>query len=434
MNKKMNLRENTFLKSLTVLATSSLAAQVILALHQILLARVFTAESLGVYNFLLAVPMAFVGVICGRYDLAIVYEEDEKKVFPLVKLNVLVNVLVSFLVTVGYIIYVVFFKKDYIGDLYLFPFLFLYMAAYGLTNTLNAYNNRYKDYKMIAKMYFVRTLAQCLGMAIPGVIMVYFLKMENLSVPILIIPYCIGMFFGVFTQGKFLFQNRKEIAAVPMKTVLETAGIHKKQPLLSAPAIFANSFSYSLMTMISEGFGKACAGYYSISTRLLGMPISLISGNLSKVYMEEASKEYNETGGYKRAFDRTFKFLIVIAVPMFFCMYFLAPVLCGIVLGEEWVVAGEYIKALSVMFTFRFVSTALSPGLYACRKQQTEFIVQALLLAVTVAAGILTKIWNMDIISFLYVVGAARSAVMLFQIIMVFVYSRGKKKEIKTAE
>ncbi len=428
MDKNTN-RENTFFKSLTVLATSSLAAQIILALHQILLARVFSAESLGAYNFLLAVPMAFVGVICGRYDLAIVYEKDEKKIFPLVKLNFLVNIAVSTLVTAGYIVYIVIFKAEYVQYLYLFPFMFLYMTAYGLTNMLNSYNNRYKDYKMIAKMYFVRTLAQCLGMALPGVVMVYFLKMENLSVPILLIPYCIGMFFGVFTQGKFLFENRKQIAEIPMKEVLETAGIHKKQPLLSAPAIFANSFSYSLMTMISEGFGKACAGYYSISTRLLGMPISLISGNLSKVYMEEASKEYNETGGYKRAFDRTFKFLMVIAVPMFLAMYFLAPAVCGFVLGEDWVVAGEYIKALSVMFTFRFVSTALSPGLYACRKQQTEFAVQALLLAVTVGAGIAAKVFGFDIITFLYVVGALRSAVMLFQVIMVFIYSRGTKKQ-----
>lgn len=426
--KRINLK-NSFLRSLTVLASGSLIAQGVLAFSQIVFAKIFTPEALGIYAFLLSLPTAFVGVICGRYDLPLVYEEDEKKVYPLIKLNVLINLIFSTVIMIVDAIYLYFFKPDYARFLWMLPAIWVFLVAYGLTNTLNSYNNRYRDYKMITKMYVARTLAQCLGSVFLGLIFVTLLKNkgEMLSVALLMIPHCLGMLFGVFTQGKGMLQHKNEIIHASKKELLAVAKKHIKQPILSGPAIFANSFSYSLMTMIVEGFGKACAGYYSISNKLLGMPISLISGNISKVYMEEASKEYNKTGKFKKAFNRTFLFLIALAIPMFLCMYFLAPPVCAWLFGGDWIEAGRYIKILSLMFTVRFVITALSPGLYACRKQQLELILQGMLLVVTIIAGAVSSAMSYRIEDFLLLVGVLRSAVMLCHIMVVFVCSRGWK-------
>ena len=176
-------------------------------------------------------------------------------------------------------------------------------------------------------------------------------------------------------------------------------------------------------------------GFYSISTKILGLPLALISGNVSKVYMEEAAKEYNATGKFSKAFNKTFLFLSIIAVPMFFAMYFLAPPVCAWIFGADWIVAGEYIRVLSIMFTMRLVATALSPGLYVCRKQLAEFFVQGSLLLVTVAAGIVAYFCKYDIYSFLRIVAWLRSVVLVAQILTVYYYARGggkKSKEEKT--
>lgn len=434
--KRFNLK-STFLKSLAILASGSLIAQLFTAVQQPMLTRIFSAEQLGAYTFLMSIPMTFVGVICARYDAAIVYEEDEAKVFPLIKLNLLITVALSLLVSLLYAVYLIVFNPEYIRYLYLMPVICLYLIAYGITNILNAYNNRNGDYKMISKMHVVRTAIQVVGVLVPGLLFVSLLHFDWLSMPILVLPFCLGMFFGVFTQARTLKDHLGEILHTPWRDVKAVARIHCKQPLLSMPAVYANSMSYSVITLFIEGlYTKAALGYYSISTRLLGMPLSLISGNVSKVYMEKAAKEYAKTGGYYHAFKKTFLFLLALALPMFLVMFFLAPPVCGWLFGEGWDVAGRYIRILAFMFSVRFIATALSPGLYVCRKQQYELAIQILMLAASAAAGVVAFATGADIERFLVYVCLFKSVGFLMNIAVVYVFSKpsahaGKRKEIR---
>ncbi len=413
--------------SLTILASGSLIAQAMTALEQVFLTRIFSAEALGIYAFLISFPHACVGIICGRYDLALVYEEDENKILALVKLNFVINLLLSTILSVGYLVYLVFYT-EYQQFAYLVPAVFIYLISYGLTNTLNSYNNRHGEYNMITKMHMLRTFAQCFGTVFLGLIFVILLHIDSLqiSVPVLVFPYCVGMLLGIFTQGKGLLSRYKELKVITGKELWEVAKKHKKQPLVSAPAIFANNASYSLITIsINNFYDAAVAGYYSISTKLLGMPISLISSNMSKVFMEQAAKEYNATGKFTKAFNKTFGFLVAMAVPMFLCMYFLAPPVCAWLFGGDWVIAGEYIKILAMMFTFRFVATALSPGLYVCRKQFSELTIQVAFLLVTAFAAIISYVYAFDVEQFLWAMSISRSLVLVGLVFMVFYYSRG---------
>lgn len=432
---KRKFLRGEFLKSLTILTGGSCLAQLVLALVHIVTAKAFCAEILGIYSFLISIPSAFIGVVCGRYDLSIVYEEDEKAVFPLIKLNVLLNLFISTVAIVGNAVYIGIFKQEYLRYWWTLPLLWAYLVAYGLTNTLNAYNNRNKEYKSITKMHLFRVIAQNAPPLLVGAYLLMFChrKTEHaiLGVCILLIPYCLGMLCGIYTQGKTLFSHFREILKIPHDKIRQIAKKHIKQPLLSAPAIFANSYSYSHMSLLIENYGTTCLGYYSLSSKLLGMPISLISGNISKVFFEEASREYNQTGRFRHSFHKTFLFLFVLAVPLFFCMRYLAPPVCVLVFGNDWSVAGEYIRILAWMFTCRFVSTALSVGLYVCRKQGTELFLQCLLLAVTVAAGIIAFSCQFSVTQFLRLVGALRAGVLILDVLVVFLcaYGIGTKKQ-----
>jgi O-antigen/teichoic acid export membrane protein len=429
-----------FLKSLMILATGSLVAQAMVAGEQLLLTRIFSPEILGINAFLIAFPQACIGTLCGRYDLSIVYEEDESKVLPLVKLTFLLNLALSALISLGYAGYIFLLKEEYRQFLFLIPAIFVYLFGYGMTNTLNAYNNRNQQYKMITKMHMLRTFVQCAGTIGLVALVVLVLKVEDprVQVSLLLLPFCLGMLCGVATQGKMIFSRWKELKAIKGNELWSVAMKHKKQPLVSAPAIFANGYSYSLVTMnMEELYGEASTGYYSMSNKLLGMPISLISGNISKVYMEQAAKEYNATGKYKNAFNKTFVFLIIMAIPMFLCIYFFAPPVCAWLFGgEDWRIAGEYIKTLTPMFACRFVATALSPGLFVCRKQGAEFAIQILLLSLTAVAGVVATMLCYNIEQYLWIVCIARSVALVVCILAVFYYSRGggRKKESPGAE
>ena len=71
--------------------------------------------------------------------------------------------------------------------------------------------------------------------------------------------------------------------------IIAVAKIYRKQPMCSAPAIFINSFAYSVINiLVDEIFGTVYLAYYSLSYRMLGMPLSLVSGNTAKAYYEKA--------------------------------------------------------------------------------------------------------------------------------------------------
>ena len=404
-----------FLRALMVLAGGSLIANLFTALQQPLLTRIFSAEQLGAYSYLTSIPLMFIGVVCARYDAALVYEEDESKLFALLKLNIVVTVLFSAVVTVLYAVYLFLFKPEYVQYWYLLPVLGLDLMGHGFTNILNAYNNRNGDYQLISRMNVIRTAIRVFGVLIAGVIFISLLKLEWLSMTVLLLPACAGLFFGMLSQAKNLRGHWGEILRVPWREVWASAKRHCKQPLLSMPALFIEGL-----------YNETLLGYYSISTRLLGMPLSLISGNVSKVYVEQAAKEYAATGGYRKTFKKTFLFLLALAIPMFLVMYFLAPPVCEWLFGEGWHIAGKYIKILALMFSVRFIATAVSPGLYVCRKQQHELVVQLVLLAGALLAGGLAFFTNAGIEQFLWYVCALKSLGFGFQIFMVYYFSNPK--------
>ena len=420
------MKENkSYFKSVSLLTIGSIVSVLFLLVQHLLLPFIFTPEELGIKSVIIAVPSAFIAMLCGRYDLCLVYEDDEENIPGLLKLNLYVNLVLSSIATAVTFLYFVFFKQECIKYWYLLPAIWVYFIAYGLSLILNSYNNRYKEYGMIAKMHAIRVAAQCLGTIVLGLIFVFWLKWTFLSVPILVVPYCVGMAVGLRSQGKGVLQRKKEIKETCRSKVVEIAKKHIRQPLLSAPAIFANSFSYSLITIMTNGlYDDATTGYYSLSITLLGLPISLIAGNMSKVYMRDATAEYEETGGFKKSFNKNLLLLTALAVPLFFAMFFLAPPICVWVFGNKWLIAGQYIKALALMFSFRFVSTALSPGLYVCKKQLAELLIQVSFVIVTALSGLFAFVFGWSAIVFLWVMGFARSAVMLVQVILVCYYSR----------
>lgn len=75
----MNLSDNHFLKSLFTLISGSFVSIIFLAIQHIALPYIFTPDELGIKAVILAIPTACIGIVCGRFDLPIVYEEDESQ-------------------------------------------------------------------------------------------------------------------------------------------------------------------------------------------------------------------------------------------------------------------------------------------------------------------------------------------------------------------
>ncbi len=190
-----------------------------------------------------------------------------------------------------------------------------------------------------------------------------------------------------------------------------------------------NAGSYSLINLIiGKFFGLDLLGIYAISFAVLGLPLSVISGNVSKVYFGEASKEYASSGTFSKSTIMTLKYLLVFSLFLFFIMFYVFPILVPIIYGQKYDNAGYMIRILSPMFAIRFVSSALNTGLVVSNKQNFELIIQMFFI-ISVLVLLMFCIGNMmSIRTFLLGVSVSYSIVYLINLIAIYFFSRKENK------
>lgn len=414
---------SNFIKSTFQLAMGSILAQLITIACSPLITRLFSVEDMGTYALLLTISSIFGSVINGKFDYAIVSTEDEDDVYSLIGTSVLVDIVFSILVTIGLTIYIFFNRQiwESLGGWIYLSILLLFVT--GLANTLVSYNNRMKEYKLISEVYVIRTSIQNFLLVISG-----FLSLSAIS---MLLSQFIGSLFGLKKQSKSLqkdsnatVQNIFNIRKI-RKTILK----YKQFPIYSVPANLVNNLSYSILNFFISGlFGLKILGFYSMTYRILGIPLSLISVNVSKVFFRDAAEEVKEKNNFRSSLKKSTYLLFSMALPMFLILYFFGPLLFKLFFGKEWFVAGEYAKILAPMFSIRLIVGALTPAFIVRDKQRLELVFQVMFLLSSICCYFASLVIGFDIVMFLKLYSVLNSVIYILLYIVIFKLSGGEQK------
>lgn len=419
--KRLNMKFDV--KSLFTLTTGSVISQLIAVCCSVIITRLYGPEQIGTFTYVLSVSTLFMGVANLRYDIPIVTEASEKSVFPLIKLCLIIGLIVAIFVSLGV---VPLFESNNI-PVYWIVFVFLIVISFSIINTLSAYNNRQKEYKVISITYVIRSSFQNVGALAFGLF-------TNSALGLLL-PYVFGQYFGINKQASSLKGRWKEIWNIKNAEVISMAKKHNKQPLYSAPAQLISGLSYSLITIIiAHLFGMSVVGYYSVSVRLLGLPLVLIAGNVSKVFLKEASQEYNQTTGYRKSLYRTFLMLLAMSIPLMTIIYFISPVLCEFFFGKGWGISGVYIQMLVPMFGIRFITSALSPAMVIAGKQKIELCLLSFFLIFNIVSYAISKQYDLHVESFLQLVNWLFFTAYLIYLVTIFKFSKVREQVYVSSE
>ncbi|GAB6680987.1 lipopolysaccharide biosynthesis protein [Streptococcus uberis] len=403
-NRFKDVLKGNYFKNILILTSGSIIGQVIAVVCSPLLTRIYSPADIGIYSYILAMISTFTAIINGRYDMGIVSEKNNDRAFALVKLSFIIGTIFSIVASILFSIYFIWFKKEYSKYSFVLIFFFLILMSNNLINILNSWNNRLKEYEVLSQVNVIRSSFQNIGGVLLGLLKVGFFG--------LIFPYTVGQYMGITKQSKTMKPYFGAIKEVDKKTVKQVMLDYKRFPIFSAPALLANSFSYSSITIFMEQlFSLSTVGFYSLSTTILGLPLSLVSGNISKVFFREATSEYQKTKQYASSLKKTLLLLVALSIPTGIIMYFVAPWACSFFLGKRWVVAGEYIKILVPYYMVRFVGTSISNGFIISQKQDQELMIQILLVLTSVAALVITKLLNAPVEVFLFLIMILKSIV-----------------------
>lgn len=410
--------KSLYLRSILLLTSGSMLGQVIGFVGSMIMTRIYTASEIGIMTTVVSFSGIFAPVINCRFDFALVKERRDKYIFALVKLSIYIGVVLSLFISLGSFIY--FTGIDgFISPFVSVVFVFFILVIQVFSNVFKSYNNNIGDFKTMTSVIVMRRFAEEVSMTVFGL-----LGWKAIG---LLVSRVIGQYFGMKREIKNIKKKFINILSVQRKDMVEAYNIHKRQLYYSAPAALMNAGSYSLISLvIGKFFGLEVLGVYAISFAVLGLPLSVISGNVSKVYFSEASKEYAKKGVFNESTNKTLIFLILFGIILFFVMYYLFPMIVPFIYGDKYEMSGFMIRILSPMFAIRFVSSAINTGLVVCNKQNFELIIQLLFMISVALLAILCNYRFLSITTFLLGVSVSYSIVYLINLISICYFSKNK--------
>ncbi|MTW87994.1 oligosaccharide flippase family protein [Virgibacillus dakarensis] len=402
--------KNSPLSSMLTLGFGTIVAQSINLLVQPLLTRLITPEEIGIYNFIISMANLLIPVASLKLTMLIVIDKEDEDAEILTDVSIITAILVSLLCTLFITIMLLIGNNTFseIGNLaFLIPVIII-------TNAIRfifvSHNNRYKRYSLISKTDILRELLKGVLQIIAGT--------NGKGALGLSLGYAASPLLGLNFQTKDYIARYKERKKTTFSIILSTYKKHKNHILYMVPAQFINSFSYALLTFsVISLFSATEAGYYSISFMVLGLPLVLISNNVSRVYLQNLRELHRSGKSLWENYITIIKVLGVVSIFGFSLLAILAPSATEFLFGSGYNESGKYITILCFMFALRFISSSIIGGYVFFNKQKLDTFFQCSLVISGIVVHTLTDRFNLSIYEYLGLISISYGIIYLFIIV-----------------
>ncbi len=367
--------QSTYARNVITLMTGTAFAQALPIAVSPILTRLYSPAEFGVFAMYLAVASILGVLVTGRYELAILIPKQDRDAIHIAALSAALSVLLSGLL----LLLVIAFNQpiaQLLGAPQLSAWLYWVPASTllsGVYQSLNYWSNRKSQYKRLAISRTVQsgsaTLAQ-LGAGYAGA-----------GVTGMVGGQLAGQVLSTAVLTQLIYHEDKALIQTIQKNRI--VALAKKYLNFPKYLIIAHGFNTASSQMpvmlLGALFNSATAGFYTLTQRVMGAPMSLVAGALGDVFRQEASYAYAHHGNCKAIYTKTLKRLLLIAVIPFSAFFFIAPPIFSFVFGADWRIAGEYAQILTPMFFLRFITSPLSSVYVFAEKQRIDLIWQAAL-------------------------------------------------------
>lgn len=404
-------------KHIAMLSSGVLFGQIILLVVQPIATRLYSPEAFGYLSLVVSLGTMFAPVATLQYNISIVHspKEDEYPLCKLVLLCITVTTIILFFV-LGCL--VLFGAEEYRNLKYWIFVAAIIHFVTGLSSLVDSYNNRHGEYSLMAKVTVQRAIFSAIVKMVFGLLKYGF--------PGLLIAQCVGIIAGIRKQAFSMIKHMKEIVHVKKQDVLNVAVKYRDQPLFALPGVFVLQFSYSALPLIiNTVFSTVEGGYFSLTINVLGLPLTLVSNNVARVFFKNASEEMERSGNFISTFRTTSILLITTAILGFSLLWLIAEPLFSIVFGNQWICSGIYTKMLIPMYSMRFVVSGLMHGFVISKKQKMKTVLQSLFIIIMIIGYFIAKVGIVTIEGFLVYINW--TYFMLYIILFIVLWIQSKK-------
>lgn len=316
----------------------------------VFLARIYSPAEFGVFATIVGIATIFGSVASLRYDLSVLMARSNAgarfaTVLALGISAVSISIMAIMLIICSFI--------GLISPLYILALVFMTsgIAVINISRFTQSRNQRYLRQAVIG-------LGRPSGLLVFGVLF-HFLPIFGNG---LIAASACSLFLIAISLLAIEYRQYPWMTLVSKKRGrrLWIARYHEL-PKYSAPAVLLNTAAASAQPILLLWlFGPVVAGLFSMVTRVVGMPTTLISRSVNIVYQREVAERKNYARAILPLTSKVFCITLICSIGFFLAL--LAVVWSGVlnlVFSKEWEGLGLYILLASPMLISRFVSSSI---------------------------------------------------------------------------
>lgn len=412
------MRLNKFIGDSFLMILSSGIAQVILIITTPIITRLYSPAEFGEFTIFSNIAMILIPIINARYDLLIVNAKNDRSANILSQISFLISLLIL-LILIPILAISAWLYPNFILD---FIFIIIMLFLVSLTNIFTNYLNKERKYKVLSLINVFRAGSMALLQIIFGL-----LSLGSLGLIIgFSLSYITGITLGYKTFKKHfnIVRNKEETKALFLE--------NKNQLVYSTPSILLNSLSFSVVVFfIGILYTNTEVGIYGMAIRVLGIPVTIISLGLSKIFMQQANDYYIERGNFRNLLLKFSSTLVIVSIILYVPLYLFSEELVNILLGHSWIDAITVIKIVIPLFVIRLIVSTVSLSVIVLQKQQLELILQALFLIGTTVTFVISKMLNLTFLNFVSINTAV--LIVSYMIFFIALYYFAKNKQFKNS-
>lgn len=412
------MRLNKFIGDSFLMILSSGIAQVILIITTPIITRLYSPTEFGEFTIFSNIAMILIPIINARYDLLIVNTKNDRSANILSQISFLISLLIL-LILIPIFAISAWLYPNFILD---FIFIIIMLFLVSLTNIFTNYLNKERKYKVLSLINVFRAGSMALLQIIFGI-----LALGSLGLIIgFSLSYIAGITLGYKTFKKHfnIVRDKEETKALFLE--------NKNQLVYSTPSILLNSLSFSVVVFfIGILYTNTEVGIYGMAIRVLGIPVTIISLGLSKIFMQQANDYYIEYGNFRNLLLKFSSILVIVSIILYVPLYLFSEELVNILLGHSWVDAITVIKIVIPLFVIRLIVSTVSLSVIVLQKQQLELILQALFLIGTTATFVISKMLNLTFLNFVSINTVV--LIVSYMIFFIALYYFAKNKQFKNS-
>ena len=161
---------------------------------------------------------------------------------------------------------------------------------------------------------------------------------------------------------------------------------YKDFPLYHAFPSFLNAISLTLPVLIlNKSYGEEITGQFDLSRMILALPLALVSVSLSQVLLQQFAEFIHLRKSLQKLFFKTFKLLILIALPGAIIALFFSESIFVFIFGDSWRMAGGMTQILIISYVIKFIVSPLTVIFIALKKVRWSATWQVLYFGVMVS-------------------------------------------------